>query len=97
MIEGAAILAAGALSGWLLRSGWYRARSPRPVKNRCECKHPWALHDEAGVCSGSERVATRWNSYGDPIAYGDKPCPCKRYCGPVPVEAYGYQQLGGGA
>lgn len=97
LIEGAAVLAAGMLIGWVSRSGWYRARRSRPQKNVCECRHPWALHEDSGLCHGTDRVATRWDRMGDPVAYGDKPCACRRYCGPVPVEAFGMQQLGGGA
>lgn len=95
VIEGAAILAAGAVLGWVLRSGWYRLRRGKPIQNMCECTHSWSYHDEAGQCGGVDRVR-KYDTLGDFCGHEDKPCTCKRYCGPVPVEAYGYQQLGGG-
>lgn len=92
MIEGALILLAGTVLGWLSHAGVGRLRRPRQLRSVCDCTHPWGAHDEKGTC-GAEVERQMRDEYGNKAHTVWVPCPCRRYSGPIPIEAYGFPQL----
>jgi hypothetical protein len=82
--------------GGLLAIGWAvghfaptRRRTPKPPKLPrpvCGCNHELAYHDPAnGACKAAVSVASRYDSYGDPVAWKQAPCACQQYTGPTPL------------
>jgi hypothetical protein len=91
VIEGAAILLAGILIGVLAgRLLSHRGRrEERPKGAMCECQHSIAYHDrQTGHCAGMRNVASKWNEFGDPVAWTEQPCTCRRYIGPEPLQEF---------
>lgn len=91
MIEGAAILAAGLVVGWLHgRFGGRRKKddTPKPVKAICSCRHARGQHvDGKGACQATHEV-DKYNALGGWIGIEHKQCTCQIYDGPEPVNGY---------
>jgi hypothetical protein len=82
---GAAILAAGHATGRLSK------RPPRPrhhAQATCDCGHPLAMHDPASnECHGETLTHDVHNPQGFLIGNQLRPCTCRQYIGPRPVES----------
>jgi hypothetical protein len=92
VVEGAAILLAGILIGvlgdrLLSRSG--RRKQRTEVEAICGCEHSIAYHDrQTGHCAGMRKAASKWDEFGDPVAWTEQPCTCRRYSGPEPLPEF---------
>jgi hypothetical protein len=83
MLTGGGLLAIGFLVG---RFAPARRRFPQPLKPVCGCDHELAYHDPAtGTCHGTVKEPTRYDEYGDAIAYKTVQCTCRQYDGPTPL------------
>ena len=86
MLTGGGLVALGFLIGRLappLRRSPKPPAAPKPI---CGCGHELAYHDpEKGVCKSSVSVESRWDYYGDAIAWKQTPCACQQYTGPTPL------------
>lgn len=96
-----AVLVVMAVSGVAKHRAEQRALASRPAEAVCSCDHGYGLHTEAG-CQfvRYERVKVRDNSRYEDNGFGeemlvqadiewamvDKPCRCRRYTGPVPLD-----------
>ena len=91
MIEGAAILLAGILIGVLADRLLSRGgrRKERPEGAICGCEHSIAYHDrQTGQCAAVRKAPTKWDEFGDPVAWTEQPCTCRRYSGPEPLPEF---------
>ncbi len=81
---GAALLAAGHLTGWLAgRRSTRRAAATPPV---CGCGHGLEQHDpDTKACHAQVRRDT-YNKHGDWVGDTYVACTCRQYVGPTPVE-----------
>lgn len=91
MIEGALILAAGVVGGWVARGRSRAASKPGPPQAAtCACKHVRSMHvDGRGHCTEID-VDYRWvGPVGDQEQTRQEyPCSCKIYDGPEPLTSY---------
>jgi len=93
LLEGAGILAVGALSGrfWPARR---RGRKVKPVKPFCGCEHHYSYHEPAAigaptVCHAQVKgQITKWDGYGTACGWEMLQCTCKQYTGPEPLPEY---------
>jgi hypothetical protein len=84
VIEGAAILLAGLIIGWLGRGRAHKndtdTLATRP--GTCSCGHAKGVHlDGKGKCQANDTVTANKNRRG-------WACPCQMYDGPEPLPAY---------
>jgi hypothetical protein len=78
MLIGAGIAWASGLVGWMLG----RRRPPRlrpPAVPVCGCTHHLSFHGHDGVCGAMREVPTKFDGYGDPIAFKEVVCGCRKY------------------
>ncbi len=87
MIEGAVILLAGLVVGYLAGRSRGRAAAqpaPKAVESICSCNHPRGQHvDGKGPCKAEN---THWAYDSGTTAF--RPCPCQLYDGPEPLPQY---------
>lgn len=79
MIEGAAILLAGLIGGWIVGRRT-RKQTPRELEQKavCGCEHHYSMHGGDGKChDGNGRWVNGIHSWVE--------CPCQRYTGPEPL------------
>lgn len=87
MIEGALIAVGGIVIGWVLRSlPARRRRQPATEVNRCECGHPFALHDPQRNACHAVAGGSWWRQLLE-MDYSPQ-CQCRRYVGPEPLPPY---------
>lgn len=91
MIEGAIILLAGLVAGWLAR-GARREKSPETVTAVCGCTHARSMHvDGTGKCM-EIGVDSYWEyspkTDDQVMKHKEYPCSCQLYDGPEPLQGY---------
>jgi hypothetical protein len=86
MIEGAAVLLAGLVIGYLAGRSRGRASAPpapKAIEAMCSCNHPRGQHvDGKGACKAENTFWTpdNWNVF--------RPCACQLYDGPEPLPQF---------
>jgi hypothetical protein len=86
LLLGAAVFAAGMLTGRLWPARRKHPKPPKAVKPTCGCKHDLAHHEPDGngggtVCHGTRSVPIGWNIYGEERQWREEPCTCRQYTG----------------
>ena len=88
LLEGALILLAGILLGWILRSLPARRKGPEPVEAVCGCKHHHSMHHpQTGKCNAAVPV-DKYDGRGIRIGKDYLSCACVHYSGPLPYPEY---------
>jgi hypothetical protein len=91
LLLGAAVFAAGMLTGRLWPARRKGPKPPKPVRPVCGCEHEMSFHDpKSGECHAMMYVpgsASR-SSY-------HTPCTCRQYSGPQPLPEYYAPEIGG--
>lgn len=79
MIEGAVILLAGAIAGWIARGVRRHPTTAASTAATCACEHVRSMHVEGkGACQEKVYLSgSGWNR-----------CRCQLYQGPEPLPAY---------
>lgn len=87
LVVGAAILAAGFLSGLL--SGLIISRRNRPVRPICACGHSYGAHFDDGDNGCAAEVQREVRDITSVTGYSREwtPCACRRYTGPEPISS----------
>lgn len=83
MLTGAALLAAGWMTGRFVPA---RRRPPKQPKPVCGCGHEIAYHDpKTSECHGRVEEATKYDPFGSATAWKRVQCTCRQYDGPTPL------------
>ncbi|MFD5321307.1 hypothetical protein [Streptomyces sp. NPDC127098] len=80
------------MAGFLAGGFGARRRAPnRPeqVEPLCTCGHGLAYHDrESQDCHGLVKTAVKFDKVYGAVGYEMRPCTCRRYVGPMPLETF---------
>lgn len=78
LLTGAGIAWASAFLGWLVGRRNHPLPS-KPIVPVCGCSHHLSFHGHDGVCGAMREVATKFDGYGDAVAFAEVPCGCRKY------------------
>lgn len=77
LLIGAGIAWASGLVGWAI--GRRRPVPRRAIMPVCGCGHHLSFHGHDGVCGASRESPTKYDGYGEPTAFQEVPCGCRKY------------------
>jgi hypothetical protein len=90
LLYGAAVFAAGMVTGRVWPARRRRPKPPKPKPPVCGCRHELSYHQPDGDGGGTachalmKGKAIEFNSWADrdPVAWEMVPCTCRQYTGP---------------
>lgn len=88
------LVAAAALLIGLHLGRRMRPKPPEPLRPICSCDHGYGSHHSGGNCAGKEREPSKYDKFGETVAWKMVQCTCTRYDGPDPL-ILGIEPAGG--
>lgn len=77
LLIGAGIAWASGFVGWVI--GRRRPRSSQSIQPVCGCTHHLSFHGHDGVCTAMRQAPTKFNPFGEAVAWKEVPCGCGKY------------------